>query len=167
MKVDLQKCFWSILLPPHVQGAFSFASRSHVFACRCLPFGWSWSPILAQLHVRHVLLPLQLFIGRLFWQYVDDVLIAHEDPHFLVFVFHFTCHLLVTANFNISSKSSTSPTTSITWLGKILCSTPFSITNSVDQVAKAILYIFFFHQVGATETVGAPAWHHAMARHAC
>jgi hypothetical protein len=145
MKIDLQNCFWSISLPSQVRGAFTLSSTSSVFTCRRLPFGWAWSPVLAQLYIAYLLAPLRSFTDLPPWQYYDDILLASTDPAFLTFTFHYTCHLLTTAGFIISPKSSQAPSTEITWLGKTLFSTPgrLTLTNTPLRVASTLLHIAY------------------------
>jgi len=145
MKIDLQNCFWSISLPSQVQGFFSLSSTTAVFQCRRLPFGWTWSPVLAQLFIAYLLIPLRKFPALHYWQYIDDVLLASTDPAFLTAMFSLTCDLLTKAGFLISPKSSTTPSAQITWLGKTLTSTPghLLITNAPHNVATTILHICY------------------------
>ena len=51
IKIDLLNCFWSIRLPDTVGGEFCGNLYSTTFTTRRLPFGWSWSPVLAQLTI--------------------------------------------------------------------------------------------------------------------
>ena len=94
-KVDVQNCFWSISLPPAVTGYFPL--HSGVIGCptygsRQLPFGWSWSPLLAQLTIHDIITPLHTVF--LCWQFIDDILIAHEDPYFLTFGVEYLVYIL-------------------------------------------------------------------------
>ena len=49
IKLDVANLYWSLLIPPTVSGYFSYqsASLTSVFGSRRLPFGWSYSPVLA------------------------------------------------------------------------------------------------------------------------
>ena len=57
-KLDVSNFFWSLRLPHFVHGSFALSAGSRVFGSRRLPFGWSWSPILAQLTLARILSPL-------------------------------------------------------------------------------------------------------------
>ena len=143
-KLDLQNCYWSITLPAQVQGAFCLSSATgQTFSCRRLPFGWTWSPILAQLFITTVLLPLRGLGDLHFWQYLDDILLASPDPPFLYAVSQYVCHLLTKAGFLISPKSCTVSSLHIMWLGKLLDSDPMKFTNSPSRVASVVLSIFY------------------------
>ena len=79
-----------------------------------LPFGWSWSPVLAQLFIFAALLPLCGLDDLHHSQYLDDILLASTDPHFLHAMFLYARHLLTNADFLIFPK----PSQWIQWLGK-------------------------------------------------
>ena len=79
-------------------------------------------PILAHNTVAHYLQPL-FQLTPLCWQYLDDLLIAHTDPHFLTYLVAYAAYLL-TQGFILSlSKYILAPTQEITWLGRLLSST--------------------------------------------
>ena len=58
-KLDIANCFWSISLPAKVRGSFVLKSSLGLLQTRRLPFGWSWSPLLAHSFIRTVLAPLR------------------------------------------------------------------------------------------------------------
>jgi hypothetical protein len=133
--------------------AYSFGSRT-------LPFGWTWSPFLAQSTVTHVLnnirglLPYQ-------WIYIDDVLFAHTDPAYLRYVVCYAVFLLESAGFIVSPKSVTTPTTEILWLGKIL--TLAGIKHSVSSLAAVFINLWSLRCRRCTfrslqRTLGAIQW---------
>ena len=112
---------------------------------RALPFGWKWSPVIAQRTVSFLLAPLLALLPTV-WIYLDDILLAHSDPHFLTFLTLFACHLLQHAGFVISSKSSLTPSSSILWLGKHIES-PGGLRNTPARsacVLRAVLSLFTF-----------------------
>ena len=80
IKLDISNFFWSLHLPSEVKGMFTFAAGdTHTCGTRCLPFGWSWSPIIAQLTLARILAPVAQWFPARLWQYVDDILISDED----------------------------------------------------------------------------------------
>ena len=147
VKLDLQNCFWSLQLPADVRGAFYGCLFNTSFFTRRLPFGWSYSPILAQDTVGYHLLPV-LKLTSYLWQYMDDVLIASTDPCFLTFLAEFTVHLLTQAGFRINAdKSMLIPSKDITWLGRTISATAGTITTAPAQAAAALQQIAYLHIV--------------------
>ena len=142
-KLDLKNAFWSINIPPSVRGTFvlSVTCPSGVisFATRCLPFGWTWSPILAQRTMLHLLEPCLRLLPTL-WIYIDDVLLAHPDPHFLMYVTNYATYLLSSAGFLLSPKCHLTPTNTITWLGKEL-SASSGISNTPTRLIQLLIHI--------------------------
>ena len=142
-KLDLKNAFWSINIQPSVRGTFILSvTRSSgltSFATRCLPFGWTWSPVLAQHTMLHILEPCIRLLSTL-WIYSDDVLLAHPDPHFLMYVTNYATFLLSSAGFLLSPKCHLTPTNAFTWLGKQL-SASTGITNAPARPTQLLLHI--------------------------
>ena len=107
VKLDLVNCFWSIRLPREVTGAFAVRSTTAVLQLRCFPFGWAWSPLLATCFVRKVLRPVARLVGANIWQFIDDILLADADPHFLRYCIFYAIYLLEKRGFLINTKSVT------------------------------------------------------------
>lgn len=141
-KIDLKNFFWSLVIPPFVDGSFVFTitsgDTSSSFATRSLPFGWSWSPIIAQRTMIHLLSGVCHMLPTV-WIYLDDILLAHSDPHFLTYVTYLAVYLLQSAGFVISQKSILIPTSDITWLGKKL--SPAGISNTLPRITQLLLSI--------------------------
>ena len=79
------------------------------------------------------------------WQFIDGILLVAEDPAYLCFCFHYLTFLLTQAGFLISPKSSSAPTSDITWLGKRLSSPPLQLRNSPASVARAVLFVSYLY----------------------
>ena len=132
------------MLPPCTQGYFTFNVTTSIphgeysFVSCSLPFGWSWSPYIAQNTVESILRPITYLLPMI-WVYVDDVLLAHSDPVFLTYVVYYAVHLLECAGFIISTKSVTVPTT-IQWLGKTVSIN--GISNTFGRLAQLFLSIW-------------------------
>ena len=108
VKLDLANCFFlAIQLPHEINGAFTISSPITVLQTRSLPFGWAWSPILATCFVRDILRPVVCLLNGLMWQFIDDVLMAHADPHYLRFCALHGIFLLERHGFLINAKSVT------------------------------------------------------------
>ena len=101
-------------------------------------------PLLATYFVRDVLRPVARLLGAQIWQFIDDILLADTDPHFLRCCLLFAIHLLEKRGFLINAKSVTVPTFTIVCLGKEISSSPPAIRNSLDRVACLLLYLFQF-----------------------
>jgi hypothetical protein len=142
--VDLKNCYWSLQLPPLVRGEFVLSTSCNGHFCsyglRCLPFGWSYSAYLANETLLQLLQPALRLIPTL-WLYIDDVLVAHADPHFLMYVSNLIQHTLLTAGLLLSPKSQPYPVSSITWLGKLI-SVRHGILNLTSHLSALFLAIW-------------------------
>jgi hypothetical protein len=168
VKLDICNCYWSIRLPPFITGCFSGRLHGSYFTTTCLPFGWSWAPFLAQSTVAHFLSPLAPFT-RLLWQYLDDVLIASEDPVFLVYLAYYAMYLLQSAGFILHlSKCVLTPTQTITWLGRVISAASGHISTLPSQAAAVLQQVAFLRYVrlnhrplqqllGSLQWLGGPA----------
>ena len=88
------------------------------------------------------MLPLRGLGDLSLFQYLADIPLASLDPYFLYAMFHYAQHLLTSAGFLISPKSSTVPPTRIMWLGKAIDSGPTKLTHFPSREASVILSIF-------------------------
>ena len=79
VKIDIQNCFWSLLLPHEVKGQFYGYLRPFTFSTRRLPFGWTYSPILAHATIAHYLQPIFRLTSH-YWQYLDATSGAYRPP---------------------------------------------------------------------------------------
>jgi hypothetical protein len=141
-KLDLRNCYWSILLPRSVHGSFSISCAEATYSTRRLPFGWTWSPALAQLLIGRLLEPL-VRGDVLCFQYLDDLLFVSPDPSWLQQVTYHAMGLLEQTGVLISPKSVPHPVHSITWLGKRISSAPLLLENTDERVASLLLHAFF------------------------
>ena len=120
---------------------FSFAAcDSETYGSRRLPFGWSWSPIVAQLTLAHILAPVAAWFPSRFRQYVDDVLVGDEDLHFLYFAASYIVHLRTFSGLTVNTKSQLQPVHSLTWLGKHI--TQGCVTNLPHRIAQGIAHVW-------------------------
>ena len=128
-----------------MQGCFTLHSPSGILGTRRLPFGWTWSPILADSYIYSLLAPLRALLPSVF-QYIDDLLLWHPDPHFLTFCTHFAAHLLTSAGFLLNAKRQFVPSPQIDWLGKVLQSNPhplvFNHSSRFSQLFSTQLSLF-------------------------
>ena len=82
-------------IPQQVIGEFSASLNGVPFTTRRLPFGWAWSPILSQLTIGQIISPITLyFTSVLVLQYLDDILLAADDPYLLTYVGSYCSYLL-------------------------------------------------------------------------
>ena len=81
-KIDTQNCFfWSIFVYPNRSPVIFLTaggSGAPVYESRKLPFGWAWSPLLAQLTIHDIISPVHSLFPSLWWQYtVPDKSFSH------------------------------------------------------------------------------------------
>ena len=143
VKIDIANFYWSLLLPAPVVGYFTVSSGvvgDATYGTRRMPFGWKWSPIIAQTTLARILRPLSEWFPAHLWQYIDDILMACCDPYFLQYALLFAKHLISQAGLFVSSKSSEFPVLTITWLGKTVSGT--TVTNLPSSLATALAHIW-------------------------
>ena len=94
-----------------------------------LPFAWSFSPIIAiETLARHLVLrhPRQVILI----QYLDDVLLISTDRELLASQARGLASDLVSMGGKVSPKSDIVPKSSITWLGKIISGSDYSMAQA-------------------------------------
>ena len=52
--IDVKNCYWSILLPEDKQHLFRVGGEGCMWVFKTLPFGWSYSPLLCQRFLAHL-----------------------------------------------------------------------------------------------------------------
>ena len=139
-KLDVSNFFWSLRLPTEVHGCFPLSAGARTFGSRRLPFGWSWSPNLAQLTLDRFLSPFTFRPALIFFQYLDDILLASPDPYFLTYATNYCIYLISRSNLSLNKKSVLIPCRSIDWLGKHISSG--TISNSFSRIAYALLHLW-------------------------
>jgi hypothetical protein len=130
-KLDISNCYWSMILPEHLQSSFVFRTTFHKasFALRSLPFGWNLSPRIASKTLQSLLPPTTDQCHRC--QFIDDILFSSCDFDSTNLNMQAASRAFTQANLHIAAKSSKHPTTEIIWLGKSISSTPKpSIANT-------------------------------------
>lgn len=142
IKLDVANFFWSLQLPGEVEGGFILESGGRYFFSRRLPFGWKWSPLLAQSTLGRILTPISSVVDGLLWQFYDDVLLGGYDPCFLCAVGAYAVHILSAHALFINKKSVLVPTQRITWLGKVLDSAEGSIVPHPKSLARGFLLLW-------------------------
>ena len=141
IKLDISNFFWSLTLPSDVAGAFTFAAGdTQTYGTHRLPFGWAWSPIIAQLTLARILSPVMPWFADRLWQYFDDLLVGDRDPYFLSFAGSYIVYLLARAGLVINEKSQLQPVTSLTWLGKHLHES--MVSNTAPRIAQGMAHVW-------------------------
>jgi len=169
-KIDLANCYWSILIPPEVQGHFSLSAGTTVYATRRLPFGWKWSPVLCQQFVHSLLTPALRLLPTIL-QFYDDILLFHPDSPWLTCVTEYVVYLLQAAGLLISPKSALHPVRELVWLGKHISSLDGIIANLSIKVAKALVATFYLryqqpYRRSLAKLLGAVQWLTSPSKHA-
>ena len=115
--VDISNCFWSLVLPPQYRHSFRIRVDDMVYACKALPFGWVYSPVICQEvltsivrkgHVRDVIVLI----------YYDDILVIGFGASRLQPAANAIVDILVSEGALVSPKSKMIPLDCIDWIGK-------------------------------------------------
>lgn len=140
-KIDLTNAYWTCILP-HSQddvATFVFAIGDTHYRLSSLPFGWDKSPVIFQ-DVLGKLLAAMAPQEVIILQYLDDVLLMSFDSTLLQSATQSIVDDLTLKGFIVSMKKTVLiPTSTITWLNKLISATPtsVSITPTVDSLISA------------------------------
>ena len=129
--------YWAYKLPPDWSNKIRFRVWGVSFFVRCLPFGWSYSPIIAIENLARFLVlahPWQV----IFIQHLDDILLVFTDKPVLVWDTDHLVRDLVQAGWMVSPNSVTVPTMPLKWPGKVLNGTRLTIHQSPAYLAQMV-----------------------------
>jgi hypothetical protein len=136
-KLDVSNHFWSCKLPEEAKYLVRFGVLGDIFAIPSLAFGWSFSPVMAQM-----LLGLYLAKanpqGVVIIQYMDDILLSSFSATDLLVATRTLVQSLQSDGWILSPKSVTIPTQAIQWMGKSLDGTNHSIANLPAMLASLV-----------------------------
>lgn len=122
--VDVARCYDSLVLPSELTRRFRFALRDSngryaYYAFERLPFGWHWSPALAQEIVegcvRGAVKASSPAVRSIV--YIDDVLVIGPSPASVAKSVRAVCSRLSDIGFLISPKSNLQPSQVVEFLG--------------------------------------------------
>ena len=129
--LDVQNCYWSIGLPPAWQQVFRLTYRGASATYRTLPFGWDFAPYMCQAFLWDATARVRShWPHATFLFYIDDWLIAADSPETARLATAELSEALIAVGLIISAKSTTTPVTRITWVGKTLCGLSNCIANT-------------------------------------
>jgi len=167
--MDLANFFWSLRLPPSLCRSFTFEVSGRIYAFKCLPFGWSFSPALAQRVSERLADVVRLLADAYVW--LDDILLAAADPGDLATA----CDLIARRAADMGllvhpSKSRLHPDATADWVGKRFQQAPtdaqsgIAISAPPDTHARAIASVFAALVLARSPrakaaTTGLLAWH--------
>ena len=128
--------FWSVLLGPEHCTSFRFRLRGVTYAIPSLPFGWTGSSSMA-VEVLAAYLTLRFPGDVTVIQYVDDVLLIYVDGERLRLATRLLRDELRAAGGVMSAKSQVERTANITWMGRHLDGSRYSLIQSAKYMATA------------------------------
>ena len=121
--IDLTNFYWSLELPLDWVVVFRVPGGTY----RSLPFGWNLAPVIAQTVLGEFLMHLFVAEGLLpffgcslwYWTYLDDVLVVSSDILLASSCATLLASGMTAAELVISPKSLLTPSSCVTWLGKV------------------------------------------------
>ena len=119
--VDVANCYWSILLPKGKQHLFRVGGEDCMWVFKTLPFGWSYSPLLCQHFLAHLVARVGLTVAgavlRLM-HYLDDFLVFGDSKQAVADKLAEFKAVPADAGFMVSGKSSETAGRELVFLGK-------------------------------------------------
>ena len=136
IKIDLTSAYDCVPMHEEDQTYLQFVSKGQLFQFTCFPNGLSEAPRL----FTRLLDPIKYTMGKLgirFISYLDDLLLMNQDQHKLVEQASIVIQLFVNLGFVINtSKSVTSPTQCLEFLGFILNSVTMKVSLPSEKLEK-------------------------------
>ena len=127
--------YWACKLPPKWSDKTRLRVRGMSFFVPCLRFGWSYSPVIAIENLARY--PMLAHPGQvIIIQYLDDILLVSTERKVLEWDTSQLVTDLIQAGWIVSPKFVTVPSTSLTWLGKVLDGTRLTIKQSPAYLAE-------------------------------
>ena len=136
--LDISNFYWSLQIPAAHRGLF----RTQGAHFHCLPFGWKFSPVLAQDTLAALLREfldnhaVGLDIHR--FHYLDDVLILSRDRECMDSLGPRPAAFLIAKGLRISTKSCLKPHQNVLWLGKVLDVAKGEVRNTDKMLTKCL-----------------------------
>eukprot|EP01027_Heterolobosea_sp_BB2_P019664 GEZU01027674.1.p1 GENE.GEZU01027674.1~~GEZU01027674.1.p1 ORF type:complete len:270 (-),score=49.63 GEZU01027674.1:70-879(-) len=128
-KLDVSNFYWSIVLPNQLRHKFVFQYNNNNYAYTRLPFGWDFSPAIAQRIINNIkgLRHVRIFI------YLDDVLIAGYNYQRCKEATITIANRLTNAGLPLNNKKCQfEPSTEIIWLSKKITQDSISNDEKLD-----------------------------------
>ena len=136
--LDISNFYWSLQIPAEHRGLFRIQGAHF----HCLPFGWKFSPVLAQ---ETLAAPLQEFfdnhvegIDVYRFHYLDDVLIVSRDRECMKSLGHRLAGFLTAKGLRISIKSCLEPHQNVLWRGKMFDLAKGEVRNTDKMLTKCL-----------------------------
>ena len=136
-KIDISNMYWACKLPESLRKSIQFRVNRKSYFIPSLPFGWSFSPIIAiETISRNLLLT---FPGEVILiQYLVDVLLVSVDPLVLGLEAQGLAADLKAAGWKVIPKAHLEPKTTITWLGKPIDDSRYSMSQAPTYLAQVV-----------------------------
>ena len=136
--LDISNFYWSLQIPAEHRGLFRIQGAHF----HCLPFGWKFSPVLAQDTLAALL--KEFFdnhvegIDVYRFHYLDDVLILSRDRECMKSLGHRLACFLTAKGLRISIKSCLEPHQNVLWLGKMFDLAKGEVRNTDKMLTKCL-----------------------------
>ena len=135
-KLHISNMYWACKVPAEFRNSIRFRVNGVSYYVPSLPFGWAFSPIIAietlarYLSLQH---PGQVTLI----QYLDDVLLASVSQRCCGVTLRLARDL-VQGGWVVSPKSALEPDTCVTWLGKKIDGSEFSMQQTHTYLAQTL-----------------------------
>ena len=136
--LDISNFYWSLQIPAEHRGLFRIQGTHF----HCLPFGWKFSPVLAQDTL--AALSQEFFdnhtegLDIFRFHYLDDILILPRDKECMNSRGHRPAAFLTAKGLRISTKSCLEPHQNVLWLGKMFDVTKGEVRNTDKMHTKCL-----------------------------
>ena len=136
--LDISNFYWSLQVPAEHRGLFRIQGAHF----HCLPFGWKFSPVLAQDTLAALLTEFfdnhaeGLDIYR--FHYLDDVLVLSRDTECMNSLGHRLANFLTVKGLRISTKSCPEPHQNVLLLGKMFDLAKGEVRNTDKMLTKCL-----------------------------
>ena len=136
--LDISNFYWSLQIPAERRGLFRIQGAHF----HCLPFGWKFTPVLAQDPLAALLREffdnhaVGLNIHR--FHYLDDVLILSRDRECMDCLGPRLAAFLMEKGLCISTKSCLKPRQNVLWLGKVFDLAKGEVRNTDKMRTKCL-----------------------------
>ena len=136
-KLDISNMYWAYKVPDEFRNSIRLRVNRTSYYVPSLPFGWAFSPIIAtETLARYLFLqhPRQVILI----QHLDDVMLASVFPAVLRSDTATLARDLMQGGWVVSPKSVLEPDACITWLGKKIDGSDFSMQQTHTYLAQTL-----------------------------
>ena len=136
---DISKAYFHVPINPKYKKFFSFKFESNVYTFNAMPFGLCTAPYIFTKFISPILEYLRKNFGIQIFSYIDDFLLLAKTKEQLIQDLNKSLELFESLGFSINhEKSSSIPTTEITFLGVKFDLIHNTMSNSPRLIEKVI-----------------------------